>query len=146
MDRRTFLKTTAAGGAIVGSGVTVTGCGNDVIAAPLADVMVDDNPGSPTYGQIAVTVPMYPQLAVVGGAITLRLQKLDLNSQTRAYALPPDEMILLVQYASGQFGALQSTCPHAACPLGYSARDQMVECPCHSSRFRVVADPSDPMS
>ena len=143
MDRRTFLKTSAAGGAVLAVGIGAPGCGNDVIAAPLADVMVDDSPLSPGYGTIQVTVPRFPQLAVVGGAITLRLQKLDPNDQNRAYALPPDGTVLLVQYGAGQFAALQSSCPHAGCPLGYSAKDMLVECPCHASRFRVADDPND---
>lgn len=143
MDRRTFLKTSAAGGAVLAVGIGAPGCGNDVVAAPLADVMVDDDPSSPGYGTIQVTVPRYPQLDVVGGAITLRLQQLDPGDQNRAYALPPDGTVLLVQHGPGQFAALQSSCPHAGCPLGYSAHDRLVECPCHSSRFRVTADPND---
>jgi Rieske Fe-S protein len=143
MDRRTFLKTSAAGGAVLAVGLGAPGCGNDVIAAPLADAMVDDSLSSPGYGTIQVTVPRFPELAVVGGAITLKLQPLDPDDQNRAYALPPDGTVLLVQYGAGQFAALQSSCPHAGCPLGYSARDKLVECPCHASRFLVASDPSD---
>lgn len=143
MDRRTFLKTSAAGGAAIAIGLGASGCGNDVVAAPIAKVMVDDSPLSPTYGTIQVTVPRYPDLDRVGGAITLELQKLDPDDQNRAYALPPDGTVLLVQYGAGQFAALQSSCPHAGCPLGYSDKDMLIECPCHASRFRVVDDPDD---
>jgi Rieske Fe-S protein len=146
ISRRKFLQTSAAGGAALTVGAGASGCGNGVTAAPLASVVVDDNPLSATYGQIQVPVPVYPQLATVGGALTLKLQPLDPNDQNRAYALPPDEAILLVHYQSGSFAALQSSCPHAGCPLGYSAQDKLIECPCHSSRFRVVPDPANKTS
>ena len=45
--------------------------------------------------------------------------------------------------AADEFVATQSLCPHAACPLGYSAAQALIECPCHGSRFRAVADPAD---
>lgn len=156
MDRRTFLKTTAAGGAVASLGVTLPGCGNDVVAAPLADVLVNPamptaqasintKAGTPGYGNIQLTVGFYPDLAKVGGAITLRVPD-TVDPSTLAFALPPDNTILVLQWAQGQFAALQSTCPHAACPLGYSAKDMKVECPCHGSRFLPIADVSDPKS
>ena len=43
MDRRRFLKTTAAGGALISIGVAPQGCGNPVSPAPLAKV-VTNNP------------------------------------------------------------------------------------------------------
>jgi Rieske Fe-S protein len=141
ITRRDFLQTTAVGGValtVIGAG----GCGNDVTSAPLTDATVDDDASSLTYGLVQITVARYPQLAVVGGALTLQLQALgvDLN---RTFVLPPGNTILLVQYASGKFAAMQSSCPHAGCALGYSAHDQLIECPCHSSRFRVIADPAN---
>jgi Rieske Fe-S protein len=41
---------------------------------------------------------------------------------------------------------MESTCTHAACPLGYDARAQVVACPCHSSQFRTAPDPNLPGS
>jgi cytochrome b6-f complex iron-sulfur subunit len=147
INRRRFLQTSAAGGAALGVGIALPGCGNDVSPAPAANVPVDDDLTSSTYGQIKVAVAMFPQLAVAGGAITLRLQGLaKINDNIRTFAVPPDNSILLVQFLAGKFAALQSSCPHAGCPLGFSAKDQLVECPCHSSRFRVDADITDPKS
>jgi Rieske Fe-S protein len=45
-----------------------------------------------------------------------------------------------------EFLATASSCPHRGCPLGYSAADRLIECPCHGSRFRAVADLRDPRS
>jgi Rieske Fe-S protein len=42
--------------------------------------------------------------------------------------------------------AAQASCPHAGCPLGYAPGDQLIECPCHGSEFRIVADPANPKS
>lgn len=148
MDRRTFLKTTAAGGAVISIGVT-PGCGNNVVAAPLAQVMVNhasdpraailnDAPGTAGYGSIQLYVPFYPDLAKVGGAITLHLP-IDAGDTNRAYPVPPDGTVLVVQRSEGVFAAFQSSCPHAGCPLGYSAKADQIECPCHSSTF-LAAD------
>ena len=37
-----------------------------------------------------------------------------------------------------EYVAMDSSCPHASCPLGYSQKDQLVECPCHGSRFHPL--------
>jgi Rieske Fe-S protein len=142
IDRRTLLKSGAAVSVGVGVGVGASGCGNNVVAAPIANVLVDDDPGSVTYGQIAIPVAMYPQLQPVGGAITLQLQSLPHNN-VRTWQPPPNGTILLVHYDSQTFAALSATCPHASCPLGYSAHDKLVECPCHGSTFRAAATPGD---
>jgi menaquinol-cytochrome c reductase iron-sulfur subunit len=37
--------------------------------------------------------------------------------------------------------ALQSLCPHAACPLGYDAQNKQFACPCHAQpRFRLSGE------
>ncbi|MCU1283577.1 MAG: Rieske family iron-sulfur cluster-binding protein [bacterium] len=159
MDRRKFLKTTAAGGAIITIGVVPPGCGNPVAPAPLARVLTQATPDLPTtikqavvfdnalghgdaYGTVQLLVDFYPQLVPQGGAITLELGKEITASNSRGYSVPIDNTILLV-HAKGprtdQFLALQSSCPHAACPLGFNADADMIECPCHASRF--AADP-----
>lgn len=148
MDRRTFLKTTAAGGAVVGLGVGAPGCGNDVVAAPLIDVALNDMTALSSFnaptGLVLVKLGAYPDLNRVGGAVTLRLPTVDPN--LLGYPLPPDNNILLVQWGAQSFSALQSTCPHAACPLGYNKTDMKIECPCHGSRFVPIADVNDPKS
>jgi cytochrome b6-f complex iron-sulfur subunit len=168
MDRRRFLKTTAAGGALIRIGVAPAGCGNPVSPAPLASVMtiattdvplsikqavLFDNPQLDVslYGTVQLLVPFYPQLAKLGGAITLQLGKEIVSTNTRGYSVPIDNTILVIHQNDGadpdnQFLALQSSCPHAACPLGYNPNSvpPLVECPCHGSRFYadpVVTDP-----
>jgi cytochrome b6-f complex iron-sulfur subunit len=143
--RRRFLATTAAGGAAVTLGTGAPGCGNPVALPPLVQAMVIDERG-PLYGTVTVDAA---QLPPVGGAVTLQLQQLA-PSTTRTFVPPPDGRILLIQYAQDMFSAVESTCPHAGCPLGYSGNDKagsnmygQVECPCHSSRFRAVADVND---
>ncbi len=146
MDRRKFLKTTA-GGALVTIAVGPTsGCGNDVEPAPLAratvltslsqnvgpEATLNDVIGSVGYGSISLVVPFYKDLNRPGGAITIFLP-VDATDQNRAYTIPPDNTVLVIQRPDGTFGAFQSSCPHAACPLGYTGKD--IECPCHSSRF-----------
>jgi cytochrome b6-f complex iron-sulfur subunit len=162
MDRRTFLQTSAAGGALITIGVAPAGCGNDVEPAPLAKVVTNATPDVPpaikqatlfdsalldsgTYGTVQLLVEFYPQLVPVGGAITLELGKEITATTTRGYSVPIDNTILVVHQNDDptvdNFLALQSSCPHAACPLGYNPKAKLVECPCHSSRF--FADKAD---
>jgi cytochrome b6-f complex iron-sulfur subunit len=153
MDRRRFLKTTAAGGAILSVGVMPQGCGNPVSPAPLAKVKTIGNAADvplsireailldlsdqsdPGYGTVQLLAEFYPQLATVGGAITLELDRAITATDTRGYSVPLDNTILVVHQDVGTFLAVQSSCPHAACPLGYNAAKQLIECPCHASRF-----------
>lgn len=146
MDRRTFLKSSAAGGAII-----AVGCGNPVNAAPLVEALVgsdftsvreakiNNTPASTGYGTIKLLVTYYRDLDKVGGALTIHLP-VDANDQNRAYQLPPGNTVLVVQRAAQQFAAFQSSCPHAGCPLGYSLPDDRIECPCHASRFLAADD------
>ena len=156
MDRRKFLKTTAAGGAIISIGVAPQGCGNPVTPAPLAKVLTQADASIPTeikqaivfdnalghgdaYGTVQLLVGFYPQLAATGGAITLELGKEITASNSRGYSVPQDNTILVINQPGG-FIAVQSSCPHAACPLGFNAKAGYIECPCHSSRF--YSDPT----
>ncbi len=150
MDRRRFLKTTAAGGALISIGVAPQGCGNPVSPAPLAkvttiattsepleirDAVIFDNAAvGEDYGVVALLAEFYPQLAADGGAITLQLGKEIQPTNDRGYSVPLDNTILLIHQGTN-FLAVQSACPHAACPLGYNAGKKQIECPCHSSRF-----------
>src|SRR5512143_4020598 len=100
-----------------------SGCGNDVTAAPIVDVEVNDDPTSGNYGKIEVAVPRYPDLDAVGGAVMLRLA--DLPPGTRPFDVP-DKGILLVHRAGPddppEFIATRADCPHQGCPLGYNAK------------------------
>jgi cytochrome b6-f complex iron-sulfur subunit len=151
MDRRKFLKTTAAGGAIITIGVAPQGCGNPVSPAPLAKVLTQSSPDIPpeirqavvldnsfghgdAYGTIQLLVEFYTQLAADGGAITLELDSGITATNDRGYSVPPNNTILVIHQGTS-FLAMQSSCPHAACPLGYNDAKKLIECPCHSSRF-----------
>ena len=137
MDRRRFLKTTAAGGALISIGVAPQGCGNPVSAAPLAKVITNATPDVPasieqatlfdsaqldsaTYGTVQLLVEFYPQLVPVGGAITLQLGSEIVSSNSRGYSVPIDNTILLIHQNDDptidNFLALQSSCPHAGLP------------------------------
>jgi Rieske Fe-S protein len=145
ISRRVFLRTTAACGATAAAlGSVGLGCGNNVQPAPPAVVFVDDDPLSSLYGQIAVAPWVYPDLVPVGGAITLRVAPL--SPRPRPFEVPTAGILLIHRCSAAdppEYVALGASCPHLGCPLGYSARDRLVECPCHGSRFRAVCDPGD---
>lgn len=134
ISRRGFIQSTAVGGCAIAVGGVVAGCGNDVVAAPVAEIAVG------TDGRIGVLVPRYPELAALGGAITLDAGLMPGSAYPEA-----ESGILLVHRAdppdAAPFVAFQSRCPHLGCPMGYSRADALIECPCHGSRFVASADP-----
>ena len=146
LTRRSFC-TTVAGGAAVACSGALAGCGNPVEPAPYTMASVDENPASATYGKIAVPWTRFPDLSPIGGALTVELYPT--TSSTHPFLVPTGGILLVHAGPAGaadEFVAAQSLCPHAGCPLGYSAAQQMIECPCHGSRFRAFADPADTSS
>jgi Rieske Fe-S protein len=136
ISRRRFVQ-----GTLVSSGLLTIGCGNEVAPAPVLS-----QPLTTSGGKLVVAlqtmvggdlVAHYPDLAPVGGAITIPIVAGPGDS-----AMP--ESILLVHASEPPdpqaYLALDSACPHAGCPLGYSPSERLVECPCHGSRFAVSLD------
>ena len=133
-----------AGGAAAACSGALGGCGNPVSPAPFTMAAIDENPSSATYGKIAVPWTRFPDLSPIGGALTVELSP---TSSAHPFLIPNGGLLLIHRGPAGatdEFIATQSLCPHAACPLGYSARQQTIECPCHGSRFLAAADPADP--
>lgn len=148
ITRRTFVKGGLAVPVlpIVGS-IGGSGCGNDVSAAPIVDTTVNDDSAHPRYGQVEVAVAMYPQLAAAGGAVTLRIAALP--DGTRPFSVPEKGVLLIHRNAldgTPAYAATRADCPHQGCPLGYSAKDDLIECPCHGSKFLAVGDATDPVA
>lgn len=146
-DRRAFLQSIAGGVAIAGGLPVLHGCGNDVAVPPYLDATVDVDPSSSRYGQVEVVVGRYPELLQPGGAATVRVPQ---PTGKHPFFVPDDGLLLLRLVEQGAeatpYVACDSACPHAGCPLGYNPGSGLIECPCHSSRFRAVADPADAKS
>jgi Rieske Fe-S protein len=140
ISRREFVHTSVASGAAVCSGLIVAGCGNDVAPAPVLPQPLKLNPDGTLLVNLKVMGPSgpidrYPDLAPIGGAITILVDAGGMAGVTSSVLLihradensvPPGELAYV---------AVNSLCPHAGCPLGYSQQDQLIECPCHASRF-----------
>lgn len=152
LTRRRFLQRTAVGGAVVASGVTVgSGCGNDVLAAPIVrGAIEEDITDSASFGTVRIDLRVVSDLVPVGGAVTVQLAAPKTPADQRTFVVPDPAHLLVVH--RGQIGApdeyiaVASACPHAGCPLGYSMVQDKIMCPCHSSVFRAVADPANPAS
>lgn len=152
LTRRTFLKRSAATGAVVASsGLVGSGCGNDVMAAPIVHAAVEEDVTDPTtLGTVRLDLRQVSDLVAVGGAVTVQLAPPTIDAALRTWVLPDPAHLLVVH--RGQLGepdeyiAVASACPHAGCPLGYSGVEDKILCPCHSSKFRAVADPANPAS
>ncbi len=130
------MRSSLATGAALASGTIVAGCGNDVEAPTTAEIAVGAN------GKLRVELASYPALSAPGSALTLRLL-----GGTRSQ--PP--ALLLVHRAAEvgdvyEYSATSSACPHLGCPLGYSPRHDLIECPCHASRFRAAPSADVPGS
>lgn len=137
-SRRDVVRGGVAGAALASSGFLPIGCGNPVQAAPILPFNVPVVDGVVTLHRID---SRYPDLTPVGGAITVPLLRED--------PAQPAALLLVHRGAPGdepQYVAVNSECPHAACPLGYSASQQLIECPCHGSRFLAAPRPDDPAS
>ena len=152
MSRRAFLgRSLLGGGAAMLTTVSTAGCGNVVDPPPIVTASVEDDPtNADTWGTIRLPLSSVPDLVRVGGAITLYLAPLEQPSLTRPFRLPSPPHLLVVHRADAGDGndwiAVDSACPHAGCPLGYSPAHDEIQCPCHSSRFAATAQPSDPTS
>jgi Rieske Fe-S protein len=140
LSRRTFLR--VSGGAVCIAALP-GGCGNDVAVPPTVRLPVDLAASSPTFGQIAARLDALPALGPLGGALTVEIANRPAPGTT-PFNVP--SAVLVVHRATNgdalDYICVDSVCPHAGCPLGYSQHDQLIECPCHGSRFRAVADPA----
>jgi len=142
ISRRTFVKGSLALPVV---SAAVSGCGNDVSAAPIVDAEVNDDPSSSNYGKIEIAVPRYPDLDAVGGAVMLRLA--ELSPGTRPFDVPPLGVLLVHRSTADdapEFIATRADCPHQGCPLGYNKSAGLIECPCHASRFLATPSATDP--
>jgi Rieske Fe-S protein len=142
ISRRTFVK-----GSLALPVLANAGCGNDVQPAPIVEATVNANPDDLThYGKIQVPVPMYPDLVPIGGAVMLRVAPLPPGDYT--FQVPPAGVLLVHRGTPDdpdEYIATRADCPHQGCPLGYSKKDDLIECPCHSSRFLATSSgSSDP--
>jgi Rieske Fe-S protein len=137
-SRRDLVRAGAAGVALASSGLIPIGCGNPVEPAPVLPFNVAVIGGAITLHDVD---SRFPDLAPVGGAITIPLLREDPSQ--------PQAVLLVHRSAAGdapEYVAVNSECPHAACPLGYSAAAGLIECPCHGSRFLAAASPDRPGS
>lgn len=136
LSRRSLLQTTAT---CTAAAALLPGCGYDVDAAPTISAKLDDDPASARYGQIRVLFADHPELRSVGAAAILDVGKL--ATRDRPFSVP-EGGVLLVHHATtdAQFVAVSALCPHASCPLGYTAKEQLIGCPCHGSRFQAAFD------
>lgn len=125
-SRREFLEGAIAAGAVL---LPTAGCGNNVQAAPFVDLSYG------ATGTLSLEMGSFPDLIPVGGAITIRLHS---ESGTPLACAPAQLLLIHVADAGApQYVATNSICPHAGCPLGFSAPSQLIECPCHSSRWNL---------
>lgn len=108
MDRRKFLKHTAA----AGTGAVVAGCSSGIRTVKLE---------LPPRGEwVTVTYTDYKELERVGGAI-----QIDVESK--------NEPIILIRSSERRFHALSPICTHLGCEV--RAVKTGFRCPCHGSAF-----------
>jgi Rieske Fe-S protein len=123
-SRRGFLKGLACMGACAAAVTGASGCAPNIDPAPLLDV------DAPVDGKITLRVASYPDLLRDGGALTLRI--------------PGQPNVLVVHPSGNSFAAMDASCTHVGCPLGFEQGD--VVCPCHGARFdtrgQVLAPPA----
>jgi Rieske Fe-S protein len=135
ISRRQLTKGAVAVSGLAASGVIVVGCGGQVEAAPSYRV-------SAANGDV-----------VTQGVLTLVLQTVDGEFRFReldptgaiTLEIPGQPDVLLARVGAEEYIAVGSACPHAGCPLGYSKRQDLIECPCHGSRFAAHPSAGEPV-
>jgi Rieske Fe-S protein len=115
MDRRCFLKCSVAGGAALAAGCV------EVDPAPALTAAADGD------GYVELRLADHPDLLLHDSPLTLHFETH--NKRQRD--------LLIVNSSSRGWVVLDALCTHLQCPLGYSARSQLVECPCHGSTFQL---------
>lgn len=123
LSRRDILRATAAGCATA----ALPACGFDIDPAMEVAATADGN------GVISLSLADAPRIASVGNAVILS-QK----TASPGIALPQGG-ILVVRRTETEFTAVTALCTHQGCPLGYSAEEDLIACPCHGSRFLATA-------
>lgn len=125
LSRRDLLRATAAGCATA----ALPSCGFDIDPASEIAATADGN------GLITLNLADAPAISTVGNSVILS-QK----AASPGIALPQGG-ILVVRRTETEFAAVTALCTHQGCPLGYSAEEELIACPCHGSRF--LAAPRD---
>jgi cytochrome b6-f complex iron-sulfur subunit len=130
ISRRQVTKGVVAVSGLAASGVIVVGCGRQVDAAPFYQLSAENGD---VVANGVVTLGLY----TVDGEF--RFRELDPTGAI-TLEMPGQPDVLLARVGAEEYIALASACPHAGCPLGYSKQQDLIECPCHASRF--LAHPS----
>jgi Rieske Fe-S protein len=135
ISRRTVTKGAMAVSGLAASGVIVGGCRGQVEAAPSYQV-------SAANGDVVDQGVVTLALDTVDG--TFRFRELDPTGAV-TLEIPGQPDVLLARVGAEEYIALASACPHAGCPLGYSKQQDLIECPCHGSRFAAHASAGQPV-
>jgi Rieske Fe-S protein len=135
ISRRQVAKGVVAASGLAASGVIVVGCGRQVDAAPFYQLSAENGDvidmGVVTLGLLTVDGKFRFRELDPMGAITL--------------GIPGQPDVLLARVGAEEYIALSSACPHAGCPLGYSRQQDLIECPCHASRFLAHPNAGQPV-
>jgi cytochrome b6-f complex iron-sulfur subunit len=129
LSRRDMLRATAGATLCTAAGAALPGCGFDIDPAMEVAATADMN------GVITLNLADAPRISAVGNSVILS-QK----TASPGIALPQGG-VLVVRRTETEFAAVTALCTHQGCPLGYSAEEGLIACPCHGSRF--LAGPQD---
>lgn len=129
ITRRSLLGNTAAGCAAAATAGFLQGCGFDVEPASEVSATADST------GKFAISLEDAAPLKNVGGAVIVKV-----TATGSIAAGVPTGGVLVARVDTSNFVATAALCTHQGCPLGYSAADGQIACPCHGSRFSAAVD------
>jgi Rieske Fe-S protein len=121
LPRRAML----AGGAALGVAGLVASCGETAAKAPSGPSEATGPPGVPAG--LGPTLPPSGPGTVVGPATDVPVGTGKVFTQYE---------IVVTQPAAGQFRGFSTECTHAGCQV-VAVVDQLIQCPCHGSRYHL---------
>jgi cytochrome b6-f complex iron-sulfur subunit len=114
-------------------GLTVYRAFFDANAGVLSIDLAAGDPGFPAVvgGKVVFPFESYPQLRTPGGVVSGKPQGLG-------------RLLYVFALEDGSYSALDGTCTHQACTVGYTEGAAGLRCPCHNSTFTRTGEVTAP--
>lgn len=140
IDRRTLVTSGIAAATVGGAALVLGGATADIgrmIGGAKAPTASNNLGGSTTTTTAAGNGTTTTTSGAATSGTKLGAASQVAEGQAATFTIPSNGDTGIVLHKGGQFLAYDAVCPHAGCPVGYSASANEFQCPCHGSTFNV---------